>query len=333
MTNISKKLKLYLYASLSLIALCVIFGTLSYLFSFDSSIGYFDTSALSVIFFILCALTVIGALAAFFIIPRNTIDGASPNALPAVLSAMPLCAICLALGIFFGAAGILNQRGSFFADYFPTYIGSNKYLLLAGGILLLISAIYFALLGSDRARTSELRALPGFAVPMACVLLVAITYFDLFVPMNSPTKMGFHFSMLAFAAFSVCELRVPLKKTCPRAYLSLGVITALCSATASIPQIAAFLGNKTTEPIAPLYALLSLCVFVYTTARLCVFANSQSLVEKESAKETSEDTNSAEKTNEALRNSDPLAETDAPAPEKDQQNSDNETENHENVSE
>ncbi len=318
MTNISKKLKIYLYSSLALIALSVIFGTLSYLFSFDQSIGYFDISALSVIFDIICALTVIGAFAILFLVPRNTIDGASPNTLSAVFSAIPLCAMCLALGIFVGAAGIFNQRGSFFADYFPTYIGSNKYLLLAGGILLLISAIYFALLATDRSRTSEPRAMLGFAVPLACVMLVAITYFDLFVPMNSPLKMGSNFSMLAFAAFSVCELRVPLKKPYPRAYLLFGVIAALCSGTASIPQIVAFLSGKITEPISPLYALLSLCILVYTVARLCVFVSSQSLIEKAPEQESAESES---------------AETDIPSPEEDQQNSDNETENQENVSE
>ena len=324
MVNISKKLKIYLYALLALTVLCVVLGTLSYLYSFNASIGYFDASALSLAFAAVCVITVVGALAIFFIIPRKTIDGAAPNKPAAVVSGIPLCAVSALLGIF------LLISSCFVLPFGPKLHilhGPTKYMTVIGGILLLISAVYFAMLHRDQERKSEAKALPGFAVPLACVLLVAITYFDLEEPMNSPFKMHFQFAMLAFAAFSLCELRVPLKKPVPRLYPALGIISVLCSGIASIPQIVAIMTEKANEKIYLYYGIFSLCIFVYTVARLCIFANSQSLVEKtaeptpEESSETEPDVNN-ESSEEAL----------APAPEE-TQDSESETEDQENVSE
>ncbi len=290
MIKISNKLKVYLYSSLILTALAIVLCSLSYVFSFDATVGYFNSNTpLPYILSALCLLALLWFLSSLFMIPKNVLDGASPTTITVNIAATPICICSLLLGSLMIISYFFILSGNTIGDLFFGFAGEKTLLLIACGIFLVIAAIYFTILWFTQDSYGEINALVGFSVPFACILLVAIAYFDLFVTMNSPVKIGFQLAMISFMIFFLFELRVALGKAKPRAYFFFAMTAMLVSGIASIPQIIAFIAGKLNNTTYLLYAVFSLCVFVYTLSRLCIFVSARSLLERISDQTPTED--------------------------------------------
>jgi len=152
--------------------------------------------------------------------------------------------------------------------------------VMLAGVFLLLSAIYFALSWFPKMAKRTETAILGLFVPLAAVLLISLTYFDFFIPMNSPTKLHSQLSSVLFVLFSVYELRALVEKPRPRAYFALAMLTVFFSSVSSVPQIAGYLGGKITGYPQFLYAVFSLCILIYTVGRLIVFVSARDLLER-----------------------------------------------------
>ena len=285
MIKVSNKLKVYLYSALILAGLEIILFTFSYIFAFNEEAGYFSSSLLPLFASTLCLISIVWFSSTGIFVPKKALDGASPTTLTVSIAATPLLLCELALGVILSIASFTISRNNIFGKLLPGYVvGSNlpnlTPLLLISGALLIVSAIYLAMLWFSQKKSSEIKVLVGFALPISSLLLAAIAYLDFFVTMNSPIKLSFQFAILSFMLFSLFELRVHLGKTKPRAYLSFAMIAMMLSGIASVPQIFAFAVGKFDDTMYLLYAILSFCIFIYVTARLITFVCARDLLER-----------------------------------------------------
>ena len=277
MIKVASKLKIYLYSALALSALAMLLTAVSYLVAFDS-IGYFSDTVLPSIANALCLAAAVWFLASLFVIPKNALDGATPTTLVTSLCATPFCVWSLFLGGFLLYAYLENQSNPLGIVRMMAN-GAPMPVMLAS-VFLLISAIYFALAWFPSMQKKTETAVLGLFVPPAAVLLISLTYFDFFVPLNSPVKLHFQLSTVLFILFSVYELRALIGKPRPRAYFALAMLTVFFSSVSSVPQIVAYLGGKLTGYPTFLYAIFSLCILIYTVGRLIVFVSARDLLER-----------------------------------------------------
>ena len=281
MIKISNKLKLYLYAALTLTAVAVILCAICYAAVFDADPGYFDESSpLTYALVAFCILSVLAFFSSIFTLPKNALDGASPTTFTVNIASIPAAVCSALLGGFMVSAYFLISTQNIFGKIFPDYTANNAILLLVGGIFLLFSAAYYVFLWFDHGDRSEIAALIGFSVPVAALLLIVLTYFDMHSPMNCPAKLSFQLSMLSFMLFSLYELRIHLQKPRPRLYFMFAMTTMLTTGISSFPVILAYCTGKIESLSYMLYAVFALCVFIYVTSRVCVFVSARELLEK-----------------------------------------------------
>ncbi len=281
MIKIGSKLKLYLHSTLILSAIAIVLACLSYAFAFDRGVGYFNLiSPLPYIFGALCIITAIWLISSFFAIPKNVLDGASPTTLTVNIASTPLALSAAALGALMLVAYFLISAKNIFGDIFPSYTVGNSVLLIICGVFLIATAVYYAFLWFDHGDRGEIVALIGFSLPIASLLLVAVTHFDMHTAMQSPIKLSFQFAMLSFMLFSLYELRTHLGKPRPRLYFFFAALTVLLSGIASFPLIVAYILGYIPCAAYLLYAIFTLCVFIYTLTRLCTFVSARCLLER-----------------------------------------------------
>ena len=163
-------------AGISVIAL--VLRTLALFLEMDE-IGYFSNGALSVLTVVLQAVTVIGCIVYPFFIKKDSIP--SPAPLSVIGKAFALLAALLV-----AMAAVLLMIAA--AD--------TELILLAvvAALALLCGAAYFLLCTKGM---NGAYALLAFGLCLGAVLLISLTYFDLFVPMNAPRKTSLHLCLLA----------------------------------------------------------------------------------------------------------------------------------------
>ena len=106
---------------------------------------------------------------------------------------------------------------------------------------------------------------------------------------NSPIKLAFMLALISFMIFSLYEIRIPLERPMPRAYLAFGMTAMLLSALASIPQIVAYAIGRFGEIRYLACAIFSLCILAYTVTRLLTFVSARDLLERISDQTPSDD--------------------------------------------
>ena len=281
MEKISGKLKIYLCSSFILAITTAILLTLSVFLSYDTSSNYLNAALVPYVFEALLIVSILFALSAFFLIPKNGLSGDSPITLPVSFASIVLIAVLTAAAIVIYSVAL--GFGNFALD-FKSIASVSPTLLMVTGIITLIAIVYLAFncFVTDDSQNYK-HALIGFAVPLMAALFVAISYFDISVSMNAPIKLLFHYSLISFMIWSLYELRILIGKPMPRLYFVLGMVTVIFSASASIPWLIAFAAGKLTGPVFPsyiIYSAVSLGVCVYTATRLIVFVSARSLIER-----------------------------------------------------
>ena len=279
MKKISGNLRVTLLSVIILTVICVTLLTISLFVSYNEEISYFNNSLIYSISKALLAITVIWIIVRAFLLPKNELSGDSPTTLPiSIVSSLPAIALCtFSVLVFSGSLKIASK---------------SKLLFAVCATVAAISSIYFIFNCIFADSKNSTKVFLGYTVPFTDILLIAITYFDMTVSMNAHAKIFLNFALIAFALWSLIELRTMTGKPLPRLYFALGLIATALTASASVPWIIAMLAGKLGKPIYPSYIIFNIIIFalfVYVLTRMIVFVSARALIERLSEQTYSDD--------------------------------------------
>ena len=255
---------LRLFGTLSLVAaaLCIAFRVVGIMMFFDSDIGYFQNDSIVAtiaqilpIVFVAVAL-VVCVLPIFKNVPCCTTHSKPIN----------VCAILCAGG--FG--GYAVSYGITLFDYISLgfTIPTSYWLILASSVF---AAVFFILIAFREQNGNAIYVISGIFAVLWMILSLAASYFDVYLQMNSPLKMGFQFATLAAALLIINELRVDLDVKHTRLHLFSASVATIFLGSVSIASVVGTVMEKM-----PMYYDLytSDCVllplFLFSVVRLCV---------------------------------------------------------------
>lgn len=250
----SKKVKIYTFSAMALIAAAILLRILNFLCIYDTTTNYFFEHPLHTIYRTLCVLTVFWLLSMIVFIPRYAFSTHTAPT-PSIFSrSMALFCALTTLASFF-----------FFRDCMQFYVAHAKlYQLLA--TFSLLAAVWFLAQFSDKVPKAP-RALIGYATLIWLGLMLSVTYLNLFVTMNSPFKVTLHLAILSLMLHVLEDARHqvdrPFRITC-YAYTLIAILN--CGA-ASLPVLLAYLLGLYPNVDYLFYALLMLGFTVYLCAR------------------------------------------------------------------
>lgn len=237
----------YCAVTVSLTVVAIVLRFLNLAFFFDSSIHYYRPDSLLPIleWVVLTAGTAFAAVISFLSLRRLPIFAEEKQPRP-----VKAFAIVAAVGFLVLAASTLGTTGS-----------------LISTLLSMGACLYFLLIFGNQTKPLPL-TLSGLCVIVRLLWVLAESYFDVTVPMNSPNKLILELACLSGMLFLVEELRTLISKARPALYpFSLGV-TVLLTGTASIPSLLGHFAKviDLSDLLAANVALLTL--FLYAVCRL-----------------------------------------------------------------
>lgn len=235
MNHAFDRTKLLLKATLALTAAGILLRTLSLYLAFDTGVGYFLTRhALPILTTILLAAAPLLAFAFSFLYKKDIAFAAPGNDAAAVLVGQGICGVCC-----FVCAFMVLLRGS--------YVGASRPLLLVTFVATILGSLYFlgALLFKDPGHSLLWF---GYAAILAATLLIAITYFDRYTPMNAPHKLDTHIALLSLMLATLFEIGVVIGKGTRLYVVFLTVATFLCG-TIGVSNLLATFGGVFKDPV------------------------------------------------------------------------------------
>lgn len=204
------------FSTLGLTLAAAVLRIVAFLTAYDGQIGYFSVgaSAVTVIYRVLAAAAILVAAVCARLIP---VDQTAALRLPAgadPLAILPLPALLLTA--FYTLYSVYNAT-----------VTSNLLWMVCGATAL-IGAVFFLLRLLGRGSRTGLGS-TGLCILPAMIVIIALTYSDATVTMNSPVKLAVQFAALGIMLAVVAELRFLLDIPAPRlAIVSFATTTFLC---------------------------------------------------------------------------------------------------------
>lgn len=266
-TNISidkkalTKLRMFLVGVFALTFIGIVLRILSLLFFFDSYIGYFSVGALlpiltNIFFFVATVLILVLSM----LLPKDMpcVSGCETGISIKISSA--LCAI-----VSLVIAPI----------HFITWIGNSSFIWTCLiSILLLVAAGYFALNLINQ--KVEFKPFGALLLVLLFVCYLAMSYFDVFVQMNSPNKIMMHMSCLSLMLFFMSEARCVAGAMKKKLYIFSTSVAIFFVGVEAIPSIIAILSGKITTPEYLSYDILLCPILLYLIMRAALMMRSPS---------------------------------------------------------
>lgn len=250
------KVKVYSLSVVCLTLLLCVLRILALLTAYDAEVGYWENDFVVILMRTLYAVTIIWGLSPLILIPKNSIACSSRQ-----------CPLCL--------AACFTATAAFFVCGISLSVGAAK-LTLANGILMLTSSLFFVFEMVNSRVAQNGRGWLGF-LPITCLLTMLFdTYFNMYIPINSPHKHALQLCILTSLVFLLCEIRTHIGKSAPRATLAAGLLCLTTTLPTAIGNLVfyniphdSFADNAVT----PLYALPLLALGLYAGSRLLLFQN------------------------------------------------------------
>ena len=260
------KVKIYAIAAIIATVIAVVLRTVCLFYFYDIDIGYHSEGAVTTVFEVFCLLAVLFFVSSAFVIKRDTPtpDGKGSG-------------LFVKLG---SAAALLAFAAYFSMSVFSTaLVASSTSFDLLSKITALMSIVYFAI-GVFAPNTNEkIRTLLGFGVIIWCVYALAITYFDIYVQLNSPDKIMLHLALISIMVFIVTELRCFIFQIKKGFYLF-----SVCASTffCFLSFVPSFLFGSSIGEMNKyyIYDVVIFAVGIYSLGRLVSFSFVNSIEEK-----------------------------------------------------
>ena len=254
-----KRIKFFAMAAIITTVVTVLVRSCCLTWFYDEDIGYYTRDVLPVLFYVLSVASVVLFSSVFvFVKPFGEIsDGREDNVIIKVASGINV----IAFSVFF-----------VFSVLSSSLVAGNVTFDLISKISSLMAVVYFAvnLFGPDVKRSFQ--TVLGFGIIAWCICVLGITYFDIYVQLNSPEKIGIHLALISVMGLLVCEFRAFVDRVKSKLYLACACASVFFCGVAAVPSILhwvllGFEGNKYISYVAVLLAL-----FIYSLARLVSFA-------------------------------------------------------------
>ncbi len=221
----AKKVKLYFFIALAVSGVAVILRTLSLLFFYDGELAYYSRGAvLPVISNIFYGMAVVFFLIAAYLLIKPKCSVPAPSRrecftaiIPAVFAAVYAVDILL---------GIITDK---------TDAPIDKMVLISAVLALVAAAFFFTVAFSKT--FNIVTVILGVGFVFWCGITWIMSYMDLYVPINSPDKLFFHFGLVGAALFVSSELRTMFDISKPKFYYFTLFFSILTLGVASIPTI------------------------------------------------------------------------------------------------
>jgi hypothetical protein len=170
------------------------------------------------------------------------------------------------------AVALLAFAAYFSLSVFSTdLVASSAAFDLLSKITALMGIVYFAIGVFAPDTNKNIRALLGLGVIIWCIYVLATTYFDIYVQLNSPDKVMLHLALISVMVFVVSELRCFVIEIKKGFYLFSTCAATLFCALTSIPSFlfGASIGEMNKYYI---YDIVIFAVGIYSLGRLISFA-------------------------------------------------------------
>ncbi len=288
--RVDKKIKIYALAAI-ILSVLISFVRIICLFNFyDSDIGYYSKGILPSILNLSILAGVVFFASAFFTVKRDIVcsDGKEDNTGIKVASVLPM----LAFGAFF----VLSVLKAVFA----TNEASTLFDIIAK-LTALMSLVYFAMNLFAPTVNRNLQTLCGFGIIIWNIYVLGVTYFDIYVQLNSPNKVILHLAIISAMVFFVNEFYCFVGNMRKGFYLFSLCSAVLFSSSASIPSLVYGLLTQGTDYKYFVYDIVFVALYVYFIIRLLSFASAKVPAIIEENQDVTESI-SEEKTNETEPN-------------------------------
>ena len=255
--TIDKKIMFYGSSALLLTLIAMVIRTLCFFFAFDSEIGYYKEGFLPSLLTGFCVLSALLFISAFVKIKKDTISGTGREN-----NLLLKCAsgVVVALSLY----SLIAYSGEI--------LYANKGIVALLGIVgALMSVAYFAynyLSGDNSQRATQ--AVFGFGVIIVAVIVVFVSYFDVYSLMNSPIKVNLHIALLSLMLFVLNEIRAFAGEINKGFYVFSLTTATFFSGVSSIPTIVYCFSKSENIKYLPHNVVLA-GVFFYLVARLAAF--------------------------------------------------------------
>ena len=276
--KISKKIKLCSLVALALAALAIILRTSCLLWFYDAEIGYYTKDILPEVFEVLSVVAPVLFLGVFFMIKRGdkTSDGKEDNLAIRISSALAL----VAFSLFF----VFSIISFVFSTISTSLLTGNVILDIILELSVLVSIVYFAMNLFASSANRVIQTALGFGIVIWSVCVLAITYFDIYIQLNSPEKIILHLALVSNMAFFVGEFRCFVGGVRSKIYLFSAFCSVFFSGACSIPYIVAYICGIVNGEEYLLYNVVLFALFVYSATRLISFSFAELKGEEEMEK-------------------------------------------------
>lgn len=242
---------LFVIITLVLTVIGIAIRTINIIFFFEYDIGYYESDTLLPIimniFLVLTALFLIfGSL--FLTSAPKELKGIEKNPLTIVASA-----VCILTFLSIGINFLL------FYMYLPIKV------IVLYALLSLISCLYFV--SNIFNFAGHYRALFAIPVIINIVSILAISYFNIDVQMNSPQKILLHITCLASMFFFIAEARCIFEDMRKKLYILWICATLFFSGVYSLPSLISFVVDGVSDYNFISFIIVFFAIFVYTVMR------------------------------------------------------------------
>lgn len=184
---------------------------------FDPAVGYFAPGILTVLMTVLAVLAAVGAI----VLPCLTLRASSLPS-PRALAAAPVATRCLGLllALQAGLYGVITLG-------VHARQADTSAFVLAGAVAAIGSAAYFFFAaGKGAAAHPSISLILGLCPVVWGFAVIADTYFDMTVTMNSPIKLAIQFGFACLMLLMTAELRLHLGEPAPRLAMAIRGMTS-----------------------------------------------------------------------------------------------------------
>ena len=248
-----------------LLAVAVSFRTAALIMDFDPLSGYFNDKAL-------ISIADISAFAGSVLLLTYAPIKGSKERLIASFSTpetyIPTGIVGVALA-FFSADCFIRYKdlGRTFSELMAAK-NIHGMLMPILAILSLLAIGYFTLNATVERRASEARGAFGLFAVLFFALYAAYLYFDSSLPLNAPNKIIDQMAYLFSALFFLYEIRISLGREKWNLYMAFGFVSALLTATSSIPALIFYFSRGTIISNEIGENVLTLCLFIFIASRI-----------------------------------------------------------------
>ena len=276
------KTKVFRYSAVGIALIAALFRSLSLVFSFDSDPGYFVSGAfLPTVANILTLIGVCWCAMPLFLIPRDVLPKKADFSTGGVYFTSVYTGFIMIADAGYRLYNILQPKAReeirmYFAH---PEMRTQRIVAIVSIACIVISALggisfYFKAPGKNGKKGS---AILGLFPVIRSVCGIALCYFDMTVPLNSPLKTGTEFALMAMMLFLTYEVRFDLyeEKVMPRAYFASGLAVLVICGVNGFSGIVAYFGGYCVNGELSIEAFIISTLFFYALARLKAYCENR----------------------------------------------------------